>query len=163
MAETDDSAPLPPSIERILKLFRMLSREEKMSALVQYSRKLEPVPERFQALDRAAFTVPECQTRVDLFPELTDGKLHFYADVDARQSPTVAALLAIIFAAVNGQPASTALALPGDFVRQLMQSIGLGARESGLNAMVTRIKRFALQAEATSHTAQPVNSFRETP
>ena len=147
MAEQSETAPLPPSIERILRMFRTLSREEKMSALVQYSRKLEPVPERFRTMDREAFTVPECQTRVDLFPEMRDGKLHFYADVDGRQSPTVAAVLAIIFAAVNDQPASTALALPADFVRQLMQSIGLGARESGLNAMVTRIKRFAAQAQ----------------
>lgn len=118
-----------------------------MSALVQYSRKLEPVPERFRALDRSAFTVPECMTRVDLFPEIDEGKLHMYADVDARQSPTVAAVLAIILGAVNGQPPSTALALPADFVRQVMQSIGLGAREAGLNAMVARIKRFAAEAE----------------
>lgn len=146
MVDQNEAPALPASIERILRMFRTLSREEKMSALVQYSRKLEPVPEKYRSLDREAFTVPECQTRVDLFPEMDNGKLHFYADVDARQSPTVAAVLAIIFAAVNGQPASTALALPGDFVRQLMQSIGLGAREAGLNAMVARIKRFAAQA-----------------
>ena len=158
MAEHDVAATLPPTIERILRMFRTLSREEKMSALVQYSRKLEPVPERFKVLDRSDFTVPECQTRVDLFPEMEQGKLHFYADVDARQSPTVAAVLAIIFAAVNGQPASTALALPSDFVRQLMQSIGLGARESGLNAMVARIKRFAAQAQPrVQDVAAPIN------
>lgn len=150
MAEAEAEGALPPTVDRILRMFSTLSREEKMSALVQYSRKLEPVPDRFRALDPAAYTVPECQTRVDLFPEITDGKLHFYADVNARQSPTVAALLAIIFAAVNGQPASTALALPSDFVRQLMQSIGLGAREAGLNAMVARIRRFAMQAQAAS-------------
>ncbi|HXB26076.1 MAG TPA: hypothetical protein VNV25_15190, partial [Gemmatimonadaceae bacterium] len=60
---------MPPSIERVLKRFRALSREDKMQALVQYSKQLEPVPERFLGLDRAEFTVPECQTRVDLFPE----------------------------------------------------------------------------------------------
>lgn len=118
-----------------------------MQALVQYSRRLEPLPERLQALDRAAFTVPECQTRVDLFPEVHAGKMHFYADVNARQSPTIAAVLAIIFAAVNEQPPATTLALPGDFVRQLMESIGLGAREAGLNAMVLRLKRHAREAE----------------
>lgn len=150
MTETDALSALPPSIERVLRMFRALSREEKMSALVQYSRKLEPVPERFRALDPTAFTVPECMTRVELFPEMDQGKLHMYADVDAKQSPTVAAVLAIILGAVNGQPPSTALALPADFVRQVMQSIGLGAREAGLNAMVARIKRFA--AEADRHT-----------
>ena len=134
------------SIDRILSRFRSLSREEKMAALVQYSKKLEPLPERFQNLDRAEFTVPECQTRVDIIPEVVDGKMHFYADLNARQSPTIAAVLAIIFGAVNGQPPSTTLAIPGDFVRTLMESIGLGARESGLNAMITRLKRYAAQA-----------------
>jgi len=139
---------IPPSIERVLKLFRSMGREEKMQALVQYSKKLEPLPDRFKDLDRGAFTVPECMTRVDIIPEFRDGKLHFYADLNLRESPTIAAVLAIIFAAVNGQPPSTTLAIPPDFVRILMESIGLGAREPGLNAMITRLKRYARDAEA---------------
>ena len=137
----------PPSIQRVLDYFRKLSREDKMQALVQYSKKLEPLPERFAALDRAPFTVPECQTRVDVFPEMRDGKLYFYADLNPRQSPTIAAFLAILFAAVNGQPPATTLAIPSDFVRNVMESIGLGAREVGLNAMVERLKRYAREAE----------------
>ena len=137
----------PPSIQRVLDYFRKLSREDKMQALVQYSKKLEPLPERFAALDRAPFTVPECQTRVDVFPEVRDGKLYFYADLNPRQSPTIAAFLAILFAAVNGQPPETTLAIPSDFVRHVMESIGLGAREVGLNAMVERLKRYAREAE----------------
>lgn len=140
-----DSA-IPPSIDRVLRLFRSMGREEKMQALVSYSKKLEPFPERFKDLDRAQFTVPECQTRVDIVPEVVDGKMYFHADLNARQSPTVAAVLAIVFAAVNGQPPSVTLAIPGDFVRTLMESIGLGARESGLNAMIARLKRYAAAA-----------------
>ena len=142
------ASSIPPSIERVLKLFRSMGREEKMQALVQYSKKLESLPERFKDLDRGTFTVPECQTRVDIIPEVRDGRMYFYADLNLRQSPTIAAVLAIIFAAVNGQPPSTTLAIPPDFVRILMESIGLGAREPGLNAMITRLKRYAREAEA---------------
>ncbi|HJQ10782.1 MAG TPA: SufE family protein [Gemmatimonadaceae bacterium] len=138
---------IPPSIDRVLRLFRSMNREEKMQALVQYSRKLEPLPERFQNLDRGAFNVPECQTRVDIFPELRDGRMYFYADLNTRESPTIAAVLAIIFGAVNGQPPSTTLGIPGDFVSTLMESIGLAAREPGLNAMINRLKRYAREAE----------------
>ena len=109
---------IPSSIERVLKLFRSMGREEKMQALVQYSKKLEPLPERFKDLDRGAFTVPECMTRVDIIPEFRDGKLHFYADLNLRESPTIAAVLAIIFAAVNDQPPSTTLAIPPDLDRK---------------------------------------------
>ena len=119
-----------------------------MQALVQYSKRLEALPERLQALDRAAFTVPECQTRVDIFPEFHDGKLHFYADVDARRSPTIAAFLAILLSAINDHPPETTLAIPPDFPRIVMDSIGLGTREVGLNAMLVRLKRYAALAAA---------------
>jgi cysteine desulfuration protein SufE len=125
-----------------------MAREEKMQALVHYSKKLEPLPERFAALDRGAFTVPECQTRVDLFPEVRDGTLHFYADVNVRQSPTVAAFLSILFGAINEHPPATTLAIPDDFVHQIMDGIGLSGREVGLNAMVGRIKQHARNALA---------------
>ena len=138
---------LPPTLAKTLKQFRLLGREDKMQALLAWSKKLEPLPERFAALDREDFTVHECQTRVDIFPERrADGTMHFYADVNARQSPTVAAVLAIVFAAVNDQPPAVTLGLPSDIVRQLMQDIGLGARESGLNAMIARLKRHAATA-----------------
>jgi cysteine desulfuration protein SufE len=133
-------------VERVLSRFRGLGREEKMQALVAYAKRLEPVPERFLALDRAQFTVPECQTRVDLFPEFKDGSLHFYADVNTRQSPTIAAFLSILFSAVNDQPPETTLAIPEDFIRTIMDSLGLGTREVGLTAMLTRVKRHAENA-----------------
>ena len=144
---------MPPSIERVLKYFRSLDRESKMQALVQYSRKLEPLPPHLAALDRADFTVPECQTRVDIFPEVREGRLHFYADLNARQSPTIAAFLAILFGAINDQPPETALAIPDDFVRQVMDGIGLAGREVGLTAMLGRIKRHAHAAQAAQPSA----------
>lgn len=148
MSDSSGAQTLPSSVERVLKYFRSLSREEKMQALVAYSKRLEPVPDRFKALPREAFSVPECMTAVDLFPEERDGRLHFYAEVNARQSPTVAAFLAVLFQAVNDQTPETILAIPSDFVRQLMEGIGLAARESGLNAILTRVKRHAVSAKA---------------
>jgi cysteine desulfuration protein SufE len=148
MSDSSGAQTLPSSVERVLKYFRSLGREEKMQALVAYSKRLEPVPDRFKALPREAFGVPECMTPVDLFPEERDGRLHFYADVNARQSPTVAAFLAVLFQAVNDQTPETILAIPSDFVRQLMEGIGLAARESGLNAILSRVKRHAAAAKA---------------
>lgn len=139
---------VPEAIERVLRRFRAMGREEKMQALVQYAKRLEPVPARYADVDPSAFTVPECQTRVDLFPEVHDGKMHFYADVNTRQSPTVAAVLAVILQAVNEQPPEVTLGIPGDFVRTLMDGMGLHTREVGLNAMVARLKRAAAAAQA---------------
>jgi cysteine desulfuration protein SufE len=147
MADQTESLPVPASIDRVLRQFRSLGREEKMQALLSYAKKLEPLPERYSAIDRTNFMIPECQTRVDIFPEYRDGRLHFFADVNVRQSPTIAAFLSILFTAINDQPPSTTLAIPSDFVRIMMENIGLGARETGLSAMVTRVKRYAAEAE----------------
>ena len=145
-APVPQSPATPEPIARILKRFQALSREDKMQTLLAYSRKLEPIPERYRHVDRAAFHVHECQTPVDIIPEVRDGRLHFYADIDTRQSPTVSAFLAIVFSAVNDQPPETTLALPSDFVSTVMSNIGLGTREVGLNAIVARLKRYAQEA-----------------
>jgi cysteine desulfuration protein SufE len=148
MSDSATEPSLPPSVARVLSTFRALGREEKMQALLHFAKKLEPLPERFRELDRAEFTVPECQTRVDLFPEVRDGDMYFYVDLNVRQSPTIAAFLSILFSAVNGHPPETTLAIPSDFVRQMMEGIGLAGREVGLNAMLARVKRHAQTAAA---------------
>lgn len=131
------------SVDRVLHRFQAMGRDEKMQALVQYAKRLEPLPAKYDAIDRTNFTIPECQTRVDIFPDIHDGKMHFYADVNVRQSPTIAAVLAIVFSAVNEQPPEVTLSIPNDFVRQLMEGMGLHTREVGLNAMIARLKRHA--------------------
>jgi len=143
-----DATAAPPGIERVLDRFRALGREDRMQALVGWSKKLEPLPPHIAALDRSDFTIPECQTRVDIFPEVRDGKIHFYADVNLRTSPTIAAFLAITFSAVNDQPPAVTLAIPPDFVSLMMHDLGLGTREVGLTAMVARLKEYARRAAA---------------
>jgi cysteine desulfuration protein SufE len=146
MEPTVPASQLPAPIQQVLARFQSMGREEKMQALVAYAKRLEAVPERFASLDRDAYTVHECQTRVDLFSELRDGRMHFWADVNVRQSPTVAAFLSITLSAVNGQPPSTTMSIPPDFVSVMMSGLGLSAREVGLNALVSRLKREARSA-----------------
>ncbi|HLV27059.1 MAG TPA: SufE family protein [Gemmatimonadales bacterium] len=146
-AATTQVSEIPPSLAKVLRRFRAMGREEKMAALLQYARQLEPLPARYEAIDRTNFVVPECQTRVDIFPVVNDGLMHYYADVNVRQSPTVAAFLALTLQAVNDQPPAVTLAIPADFVSQVMESVGLHARETGLSAMVARLKRYAGEAQ----------------
>ncbi|MEO6445018.1 MAG: SufE family protein [Gemmatimonadaceae bacterium] len=149
--ETPTPSPsLPPRLEVVLRRFRAMAREEKMAALVGYARKLEAVPPRFLELPAEEFAVPECQTPVRIFPEVQEGRLHFYAEINTRQSPTVAAFLSLVFSAVNGEPPGTTLAIPADFVREVMASLGLGTREVGLDAIIHRLKRHARDAEAAT-------------
>ncbi len=133
-----------------------------MAALVSYARKLEPLPDRYRDIADEAFSVPECQTPVRLFPEVENGRIRFHADIDVRQSPTVAAFLSLVFQAVNGEPPSTTLAIPADFVRVVMHSVGLGTREVGLEAIVARLKRYA-RAAADQASDEPAAPTASTP
>lgn len=147
MTDTPPPTQVPPGIQKLLNRFSTLSREMATQALVQYAHKLPPLPERFRALDPEQHRVHECLTPVALFSEVQDGKMYFYADVP-QGAPTIRALLAMLFGALNGEPPQTTLAIPPDFVRQVMSKIGLGTREVGLNAMVERLKRAAREAAA---------------
>lgn len=142
---TSSAGGVPPSIDKILRRFATLSPDMTRQALVQYANKLPPLPERFQELDPAQYRVHECQTPVAIFPEVVDGKMYFHADVP-RESAAIRALLAMLFDALNGQPPETTIAIPPDFVRQVMGKIGLQAREAGLSAMVERLRRAARRA-----------------
>jgi cysteine desulfuration protein SufE len=148
--DMSQAAHLPPSIERTLARFRALGREEKMQSLLAYAKKLPTVPDHVMAAAGPGFEIPECQTPLRILPEIRDGRMYYHALIDARQSPTVAAFLSILLGAVNGEPPDVTLAIPEDFVRTVMSSMGLGTREVGLEAIVARLKRYAREAASQS-------------
>jgi cysteine desulfuration protein SufE len=147
MSDTTASTEIPEGIRKILKRFETLTPDMTRQALVQYANRLQPLPDRLRDLDRERYAVHECMTPVAIYPEVVDGKMYYYADVP-QSAPTIRALLAMIFEAVNGQPPQTVLAIPADFVRLVMDKLGLGTREVGLNAMVERLRRAARTAIA---------------
>ena len=57
MTDTAPRGQLPPTIARILSRFESMGREEKMQALVHYSKKLEPLPERWPVIRRVGICV----------------------------------------------------------------------------------------------------------
>ena len=141
-----EDTEIPDGIARILRRFATLTPDLTRQALVQYANRLPALPDRFRDLEREDYVVHECMTAVAIYPEVVDGKMYFHADVP-QSAPTIRALLAMIFEAVNGQPPETVVAIPADFVRQVMDKLGLGTREVGLNAMVERLRRAARDAQ----------------
>ena len=156
MSDTDETRPIPEGIQKILKRFATLSPDMTRQALVQYANRLPPLPERFVGLDRSDYAVHECMTPVAIYPEVVDGKMYYYADVPPS-APTIRALLAMIFEAVNGSAPANVIGIPRDFVRQIMDKLGLGTREVGLNAMIERLRKAAMAAEeaAAQETNEP--------
>ena len=130
-----------PSLENLIPRFRAADRQTRLETLLEYSKKLAPLPQRYQAeKDLGHNMVEECQTPVYLWVELNDGQVHIYADVP-RESPTVRGFISLLAGALEGETPDAVARLPLDLLDQLGLSETLGmTRTQGLTAILHRIK-----------------------
>lgn len=109
-----------------------------MEALLDYSRRLPPVP-----ADTAGFEgVPECQTPFHLAATVdADGTVHMLFDAPA-ESPTIRGFAGILYAGLEGEAAEAVLAVPDDFYLGMgLEDIVTPLRLRGMGAILTRLKR----------------------
>jgi cysteine desulfuration protein SufE len=131
-----------PTLETIIPRFKAADRTTRLETLLDYSRKLPPLPERLEAeKERGEHRVHECQTPVFLWVELVDGKVHIHADVP-RESPTVRGFISLLARTLEGAAPDDVARIPDDLLDQLGLSETLGmTRTQGLTAILQRIKR----------------------
>lgn len=136
-----------PSLETLIPRFKSADRTTRLEALLDYSKKLAPLPPRF-ATDQARsdHLVPECQTPVFLWVEIEDGRVHIHAEVPP-ESPTVRGFISLLAGSLDGVPQAEVAQVPDDLLDQLGLSETLGmTRTQGLTAILYRIKRAVAQA-----------------
>jgi cysteine desulfuration protein SufE len=131
-----------PTLDTLIPRFNAADRSTRLETLLDYSRKLPPLPERLEAeKDRGDHRVHECQTPVFLWVELEDGKVHIHADVP-RESPTVRGFISLLARTLEGAAPEDVARIPDDLLDQLGLSETLGmTRTQGLTAILQRIKR----------------------
>jgi len=131
-----------PTLETIIPRFKAADRSTRLETLLDYSRRLPPLPDRLEAeKDRGDHRVHECQTPVFLWVELEDGKVHIHADVP-RESPTVRGFISLLARTLEGAAPEDVAKIPDDLLDQLGLSETLGmTRTQGLTAILQRIKR----------------------
>jgi cysteine desulfuration protein SufE len=143
-------ATTAPELERIVDLFAGAPKELRAQALLEYSRKVPPLPAELAAHKELMEPVPECQTPFFLATEVDDqGRVTLHFDVPA-ESPTTRGFAGILWSGLNGAPAETVLATPNDFYTRM----GLGEvisslRLRGMQAILARLKR-QVQAKVTA-------------
>jgi cysteine desulfuration protein SufE len=131
-----------PALQRIVDLFASAPKDLRLQALLEYSRKVPPLPPELAAHPERLEPVPECQTPFFLATNVTDDKrvnLHF--DVPA-ESPTTRGFAGILYSGLNGATAEDVLGTPNDFYLKM----GLGEaisslRLRGMGAILARLKR----------------------
>jgi cysteine desulfuration protein SufE len=133
-----------PQLEKAIRRFAGSDRQTRLELLLDYARKLSPLPERLVPLrDQGVNRVPECQSPVFLYLEREDGGLVLHADVP-REAPTVRGFVSLLARTIHGATPEEVAAIPGDILDRLGLSEALGmTRMHGLSATVARLKRMA--------------------
>ena len=133
-----------PTLDTLITRFRSADRNTRLETLLDWSRKLPPLPPEYEELKaQGKNLVPECQTPVYLWISVEEGKLRLHADVP-RESPTVRGFVALLIKALDGLPPAEVASVPNDLLDQLQLTETLGMmRTQGLTSILGRIKRSA--------------------
>lgn len=130
--------PLPDRLARLVSVMADSPKEFRMEALLDYSRRLPPVPDSGPALE----DVPECQTPFHLAATVDgEGAVHMFFDAP-EESPTVRGFAGILYAGLEGEQADAVLAVPDDFYLDMgLDEVVTPLRLRGMGAILTRLKR----------------------
>ena len=135
-------ATTTPALQRIVDLFAGAPKDLRLQALLEYSRKVPPLPERYAEHPELMEQVPECMTPFFLATELDDGdrvKLHFSVP---DQAPTTRGFAGILSAGLDGATADEVLATPNDFYNKMGLAEAISSqRLRGMSAILARTKR----------------------
>jgi cysteine desulfuration protein SufE len=131
-----------PTLDTLIPRFKAADRETRLQTLLDYSKKLPPLPERFEAAkEQGQNRVEECQTTVYLWVEVDQGRVHIYADIP-REAPTVRGFVSLLARTLDGASPEAVAQIPLDLLDRLGLSETLGmTRTQGLTAILHRIKR----------------------
>ena len=130
-----------PTLDTLIPRFKAADRQTRLETLLDYSKKLPPLPERYEAEKaQGRNMIEECQTPVYLWVEVDGGGVHIHADVP-RESPTVRGFVSLLARTLDGETPATVARLPLDLLDQLGLSEALGmTRTQGLTAILHRVK-----------------------
>ena len=154
-----------PRLQHIVDLFAGAPKELRLQALLEYSRKVPPLPAELAANREALEQVPECQTPFFLAVEVGDDRrvtLHF--DVP-DEAPTTRGFAGILQSGLDGATADEVLATPDDFYTRMGLSEAISSlRLRGMGAILARLKRQVAEQVATNgHGAGSSASSPVTP
>ena len=145
MALPDGGSPptqAPASLQRIVDLFGGAPKELRLQALLEYSKKVPPLPEELSGHRELMEQVPECATPFFLSTELDDEeRVHLHFDVP-DQAPTTRGFAGILHSGLEGAKAEDVLATPNDFYMKMGLAEAISSqRLRGMAAILARLKR----------------------
>ncbi|HEY7563507.1 MAG TPA: SufE family protein [Acidimicrobiia bacterium] len=132
---------LPPRLRQISEVFRGSPKEFRIEALLDYSRRLPPLPPDLANHRDQLEEVRECQTPFFLATRLEDGAVRVFFDAPA-ESPTVRGYAGILAAGLDGETREAILTVDNDFYLDMgLDEVVTPMRLRGMGAILFRLKR----------------------
>ncbi|MEJ5944561.1 SufE family protein [Pseudokineococcus basanitobsidens] len=135
---------LPPALAEIVDDFHAVSEPERLQLLLDFSRGLPALPERYAEHPELLEPVPECQSPIFLLTEVDDDAdrtVHLFFSAPA-EAPTTRGFAGILAEGLDGLPASAVLDVPGDVCSRLGLDRAVSPlRLRGMTGMLGRIQR----------------------
>ena len=137
-----DTPAIPEKLQNIVSMFKSVPKTMRLQALLEYSRKLPALPEKYAEHPEFLKPVPECASPFFLVTEKDDQggvQLHFKVPEDA---PTVRRYAGILHEALSGETPETILNVPDQFYMDMgLSELITPMRMRGMGAILMRLKR----------------------
>jgi cysteine desulfuration protein SufE len=139
-----EQTPLPESFAEIVDDFHALAQRQRLELLLEFSRELPGLPERYAGHPEEMESVTECQSPVFVKVEVGDGpddEIHVWFQAP-QEAPTTRGFASILAAGLEGMTAAQVLAVPDDVPGRLGLTEAVSPlRLRGMAGMLARIKR----------------------
>lgn len=137
---------LPPQLAELVDEFAEVGPRDRLQLLLELSRELPELPERYADAAASMEPVPECQSPLFLAVEVEppdldpNRRVHLFFSAPP-EAPTTRGFASIMRTGLDGEPAADVLAVPDDFYVALGLAQAVSPlRLRGMAAMLSRIK-----------------------
>jgi len=144
-------------LESIIEELASCDRQERIDLLLDFARRLPPLPDRLLAHKDASHRVEECQSPVYLFVEFDGDRVVLFADAPV-EAPTVRGFVSLLIEGLQGTTLEQILQIPADLVERsgLAEILGM-LRVRGLSGVLRRLKSEVTKAAMNRRQIPPSN------
>jgi len=153
MPTIDDTAAegLPPALAEIRDDFLALPVKERLQLLLEFSRELPALPERYAEHPDLLERVEECQAPVYVFVELDEAEVVQVFATAPEQAPTTRGFASIVVQGLSGLTREQVLAVPDDYPLTIGLTEAVSPlRIRGMMGLLGRVKRQVRAAAGAS-------------
>ena len=133
---------VPDALAEIRDEFLELDEPDRLQLLLEFSRELPEVPERYREHPELTERVAECQSPVFVVTEIgDDGRVTMHATAPV-EAPTTRGFASILAQGITGLTVDEVLQIPGDYPQTLGLTRAVSPlRISGMTGMLARAQR----------------------